>query len=76
MSNFSEIKIYVAADYDDLKGLTLSNDSLDGNRGMVRVRFGEGPDADDAGWYDVDQLIDALETIKNHRIKFLQDRKK
>jgi hypothetical protein len=72
---FTEIKIYVAADKGD-DGLSISTDSLDGGDNMVQLRFGEeGEGGTNLGWFDIDQLINSLSTIKNHRIQFVGMRK-
>jgi hypothetical protein len=68
---YCELVIYIAG--DDEAGsdhIKLSTNALDGSRNAVELKVGEDEDCKSLGFFNVDQLIRALMTIRDCGFKY------
>lgn len=71
---YTEMSVYVAgADLED--HLILATNTLDGMPGVVEIKRENGKDDPESlGYYNIDQLIDALNAIKNCNFEFTESK--
>lgn len=69
---YSALRIFVAADNGEYS-INLKTDTLEGARGAVELSVGDGSSESTLGVYHIDQLIDALNAIKNSNFYYLQE---
>lgn len=68
---YESIVIYIAANDDD-KHLKLVTDTLDGKVGVVEIKIGHEKNEKSLGFFHIEQLANALETIKNSKLSYFK----
>ena len=73
---YSEVSIYVGSEYDG--GLYIKTDTFEGSAGHVEL-FSDCEDGDgnkkSIGYFEIDQLINALNIIKGSNLEYVDDSK-
>jgi len=64
---FTYLELYVAANDDD-NGVTLHVDTLDGAKGTVELKKGMGEKANTIGFFNINQLLEALKVAEQYAI--------
>lgn len=67
---YTQMQIFVAGAGDD-DHIKLITDTLDGQPNTVEIKVGENTDEKSLGFYNIDQLIDALNSIKHSNFEYL-----
>ena len=74
MSNeYTAVKVWVGAIGDE-DHIQVQTDTLDGQRGTVRLSIERSKDGDQIiGYFDADQLIKAIQLVANADLSYLMD---
>ena len=67
---YSELTIYVSGDEND--SIELHTNTLEGSRSVVELKSGE-EDKKSLGFYNIEQLINALETIRDCKFRYFSE---
>lgn len=62
--NYTAFNLYVASE-DDLQ-IVIHSDTLDGAKGLIELKDGEGENAKSLGWFNIEQLQQALRLAEKY----------
>lgn len=71
---YMAIEMFVAAHDDDERHLIIKTDTLDGQRNSVELcTKDKHGDYYTLGWFDADQLIEAIRTVQNVELPYIEE---